>query len=142
MNGLTGEFRVRVITPALNEVCRLFPKVKPRMEVRRQALKLRYWPENHPQDENGRLLDLNWSWIRALPGKADVGELRIDDTIDDKDNLRVIFFVGDRAVRDPLPMIWVLSVLQKKRQDFTKNQIQVFKTRRLLVMERFYKYRA
>ena len=58
------------------------------------------------------------------------------------DNLRVIFFVGDRKVREPLPMIWILAVMQKKRNDFTANEIQIFKAQRLLVQQRFYEYHA
>jgi hypothetical protein len=35
-------------------------------------------------------------------------------------------------------MLWVLSVLQKKRDDFTDAQIRNFKVRRTLILERFY----
>ena len=83
--GLTGQFRVRMFRPALDQIRGLVDRVKEGMEIRRHILKLRYWPENHPQDGQGQLLDLNWSWIRALRG-AHVGELRIDDTIAGNEN--------------------------------------------------------
>ena len=70
-----------------------------------------------------------------------VGELRIDDTIGGCDNLRIIFFRGDPKVKEPLPMIWILHVLQKKRNDFTTHNLTTFKARRTLVLERYYKYR-
>ncbi|HEY7335265.1 MAG TPA: hypothetical protein VH639_10295 [Bryobacteraceae bacterium] len=103
------------------------------MEIRRQALKLRYWPGG----DGGQVVDLDWSWIRTLPGLR-VGELRIHDTIAGNDNLRIIFFVGDESEKDPLPLIWVLRVMQKRKNDFTANEVNIFKARRRLVMERFY----
>jgi hypothetical protein len=109
------------------------------MELRRHALKLRFWP-NLP-DEDGQVVDLNWSWIKSMPG-SHVGELRIDDNIGGNDNLRLIFFVGDDSVCNPLPLTWILSVLQKKRQDFSTNQIKVFRAQRELVLERFYRSHA
>ena len=108
------------------------------MEVRRHALKLRFWPERCPADDDGQLLDLDWSWVKALSGKR-VGELRISDSIGGHDNIRVIFFDPHKqAEKEPMPMLWVLAVFQKKRDDFTKHQILVFKTRRKIVLERFY----
>lgn len=137
---LTGSYRVRVFRPAWNDVKRNLRTTRDMVEVRSHALKLRYWPESLPEDESGQLLDLNWSWIRALPG-LNVGELRIDDVIGGHDNLRIIFFVGDPGVKLPLPIIWVLQVLQKKRNDFTRANIDTFRARRTLVIERFYKLR-
>jgi hypothetical protein len=72
-----------------------------------------------------------------LPGLC-VAELRIHDTIAGNDNLRIIFFVGDEARREPMPFIWVLRVMQKKKNEFTSNEVNIFKARRKLVMERFY----
>jgi hypothetical protein len=51
--------------------------------------------------------------------------------------LRVVFF-DPRIATKPLPILWVLSVFQKKRDDFTKAQLANFKLRRKLVLERFY----
>jgi hypothetical protein len=85
--------------------------------------------------EQGQLLDLDWCWVKSLPGKRS-GELRIHDKIGDCDNLRVIFFVPAQDTKPP--MLWVLSVLQKKRNDFTAAQLRNYEIRRLLILERFY----
>jgi hypothetical protein len=132
---LVGNYFVRAIRPAFHDAHKWLPKASDRAELRRHALKLRFWPERHPVTESGELLDLNWSWINSLKGKR-VGELRISDTIGNCNNLRIIFF--DPQIREPLPMLWVLAVLQKKRDDFTKAQIDNFDLRRTLVLERFY----
>lgn len=132
---LTGNYFVRAIRSALDDARRWMPRRKHQAELRRQALKLRFWPERHPEDDTRQLLDLDWSWIRALPG-MNVGELRIHDTIGGCDNLRVIFFVP--PTREPLPVLWIIGVLQKKRDDFTSAQVRTYKLRRQLVLERFY----
>ncbi|HEY7154191.1 MAG TPA: hypothetical protein VH575_09575 [Gemmataceae bacterium] len=130
---LTGRYRVRATKSAFADVNRMSLHARDRMEIRRQALKLRYWPGG----DGGQVVDLDWSWIRTLPGLR-VGELRIHDTIAGNDNLRIIFFVGDESEKDPLPLIWVLRVMQKRKNDFTANEVNIFKARRRLVMERFY----
>lgn len=137
---LTGTRRVRIFRPAFDEVRKLCRHTKACIEIRRHALKLRYWPNNYPEDDEGQLIDLDWSWIKAMPGMR-TGELRIDDEISGHRNLRIIFYVGDDEVKEPLPMIWVLTVFAKKRNDFTDAQIAVFKGRRKLVRERFYERR-
>jgi hypothetical protein len=134
---LTGNFRVRAIRPAFGDVFKLCNKWSENAEIRRHSLKLRYWPSNHPEDESGKIIDLDWSWIKSMPG-LNVGELRIRDDIAGNDNLRIIFFVGDAEVREPLPVIWILRVMQKSRDDFSKHDIATFRARRLLVVERFY----
>ncbi len=134
---LTGNFRVVPTRQAKAKVAKLCPRRGDQMEIRRHALKLRYWPNHRVADEHGKLLDLNWSWIKFLKG-LDIGELRIDDVIGGNDNLRLIFYVGDTAVKKPLPMIWILDVMQKKRDDFTANELQIFKAKRIIVKERFY----
>jgi hypothetical protein len=135
---LTGNFRVRGLRPAFLAVRRLLPKTADKAELRSQALKLRYWPQKKPTAESGQLLDLDWDWIKALKGLS-IGELRIDDRIGGLDNLRIIFFVGDKKLRSPLPLIWSLHVMQKKRMEFTAADLATFKARRLLVMEWFYR---
>lgn len=137
---LTGHRRVRAIRPAFDDVARLCRRACDRIEIRRHALKLRYWPAKRPTTEAGLVLDLNWSWVRAQRGLC-IGELRLEDTIGGNDNLRIIFFEGDPSVRDPLPLIWILRVMQKKRDDFSSNDLQIFKARRQLVIERYYKNR-
>jgi hypothetical protein len=132
---LTGSYHVRALRPAFHDAHKWLPKSKDRAELRRHSLKLRFWPEKSPKDERGQLLDLDWSWIKALGGYR-IGELRVHDTIGGCDNLRVIFFDPDN--KKPHPTIWVLAVFQKKRDDFTKAQLDNFKLRRQLVIERFY----
>jgi len=133
---LTGRYLVRAIRPAFHDARKWLPRVRDRSELRRHSLKLRFWPKYYPEVDGGEVLDLDWSWIKALKGRR-VGELRVHDTIGGCDNLRVIFFDPQRDTR-PLPMLWVLAVFQKKRDDFTKAQIANFKMRRQLVIERFY----
>jgi len=134
---LTGRYRVRVSRPALNEARRLFPRVSDRMEVRRQALKLRFWPDSAPSTGTGQVLDLDWEWVKGLPF-GDVGELRVHGTIAGNDNLRIIFHDGGGKLKDPLPNIWILRVFQKKRDDFSSNDLAVFKQRRRDVRRIFY----
>lgn len=137
---LTGQYRVRVIRPVLKEATRLCPKAGDYFDLRAQALKLRHWPSHLVTQPNGHVLDLDWEWIKALPGQR-VGELRVDDVIGGFDNLRIIFYVGPSEVKAPLPMVWILAVLQKKRQDFTNHNTSIFEARRVLVDERFYRRR-
>ena len=131
---LTGRYRVRAGSWAWGEAKKLLPRRTDWVELRRHALKLRFWPEPQPEDMAGQLLDLDWQWIKCLPGKR-IGELRIHDTIGGCDNLRVIFFVPN--LKMALPTLWVLSVIQKKRMDFSAAQLANFRIRRGLVLERF-----
>lgn len=138
---LTGNYWVRVFRPAWREASKWLPRTKDRIDLRSHALKLRFWPEAEPEDETGQVLDVNWSWIRALKGGGHkIGELRIDDAIGGHDNLRVIFYLADAHPngKNPMKIIWILAVLQKKRQDFTQAQMDVYKGRKTLVDERFY----
>lgn len=132
---LTGSYLVRALRPAFHDAHRLFPRMRDRAVLRRQTLKLRFWPERHVHESNDLVMDLDWSWIRALRNK-NVGELRIHDTIGNHDNIRVIFF--NPEIHEPLPILWVLAVMQKKRDDFTTANISTFDLRRQLVIERFY----
>lgn len=135
---LTGSYWVRVVLPAVYDAQRLLPRTRDRMILRRHALKLRYWPTPRPTDERGQVLDLDWCWVRALPG-AKVGELRIDDALGDHDNLRLIFWASDeKRKEDPMPCIWVLAAMQKRRNDFSTANIRTFRARRELVRVRFY----
>jgi len=138
-DNLTGKYLIKVYGPAHMSARKLWPRVKNRSRIRRHALKLRFWPEKRPEDDQGEVLDLDWSWIKAMPGK-NVGELRIEETIGGFNNIRIIFFVADKRGQDPLPMIWVLAVLQKKRQEFTRNQVDIFTAQRRQVLERVYGY--
>ena len=133
--GVTGTYLVRALLSAFDDAHRVLPRTRDRAELRRHALKLRFWPDRTGV-HNGQLMDLDWSWIQALRPEK-IGELRIHDTLGDCDNLRVIFFVGPR--RSPgMSMLWVIAVLQKKSNSFSRHQIKVFKDRKDVVMERFY----
>jgi hypothetical protein len=134
---LTGRYRVRAYSPALREVKRMFNRVGDRMEVRRHVLKLRFWPDGASSVPRGQVLDLDWDWVEGLSFR-DVGELRISDVIAGQNNLRIIFHVGGEKMLDPLPVIWVLRVFQKKRMDFTSNDLSVFSERRRQIRRRFY----
>ena len=138
---LTGNFHVRATRPAFSDVGWLFKKTRDSIEVRRHALKLAYWPDNTAVEPSGKVIDLDWSWIRSLEGDK-IGELRIQDTIGGQDNLRIIFFLGPPSDRAIKRCIWILSVIQKRRDDFTTHQIRIFAARRKLVIERFYAERS
>lgn len=133
---MNGNYRIRVCRPAFNAAKRLFPKLSDWMELRSQVLKLRYWPKG---DTGQRILDIDWEWVKAIR-TLEIGELRID-RIGDVENIRVLFFHGDEMVKDPLPVLWVIHVMQKKRMDFTENNLRTFKARRQLILEFYYKPR-
>lgn len=133
---LTGTRLIRGIKSAFQDARRLLPRTKDRVELRRYTLNLRYWPPGVAAVNGGQIMDLDWSWIKTLPGKR-IGELRISNVIGGCDNLRVIFFDPDIDT-EPLPMMWVLAVLQKKKNQFAPQQLRMFELRRLLVIERFY----
>lgn len=133
---LSGNYLVRAGRWAFQEAHRWLPRARDRAELRRHALKLRFWPTGQDESDGGELCDLDWSWIKALP-ELRIGELRVHDTLGGCDNLRIIFFDPKKAGR-PLPTLWVVSVLQKKRDDFTKAQLANYRMRRKLILERFY----
>ena len=137
---LTGKYRVRVFRPAWSDVDKWFKRTRDKIEVRSQALKLRFWPDPPLSDEAGRFLDIDWDWIKALPGH-NVGELRINDEIGGHKNLRLIFYKGPLVEGVQMPIIWVLAVLPKKRMDWTQANILTFKGRKTLVFERYYRNR-
>jgi hypothetical protein len=114
----------------------MFPRASDYMAIRRHALKLRYWPDASP-DGPGTVLDLDCEWVKGLP-HGDVGELRIRDVIAGHDNLRMIFHVAGALPKEERPSLWVLRVFQKKRDDFTSNDLAVFKQRRRDVRRLFY----
>jgi hypothetical protein len=60
---LTGKYLVRAGIWAFQEAHKWLPRTRDRAELRRQALKLRFWPACHPEDDGGQVLDLDWCWI-------------------------------------------------------------------------------
>lgn len=75
---LNGTHHVRALKSALQAAKDYWPKTQHRMEVRRHALKLRYWGDRHLA--TGSVLDLNYEAIKALAGSG-IYELRVDDAI-------------------------------------------------------------
>ncbi|MCC7423636.1 MAG: hypothetical protein IT428_25495 [Planctomycetaceae bacterium] len=135
--GLEGAYHVKPVAAAIRDAQDLFPKYGDYQEARRHALKLRFWPSGM-SEERGTVVDLDWEWIKAMIGEK-VGELRIDDQIAGQNNLRIIFYVSDIILpNEPLPKIWLLSILQKKSWDFTKNDLRTFRTRLAVLKLRTY----
>lgn len=139
---MTGLHYVRAVRSAFQDAQRLFPNMCDRAELRRQALKMRFFGEDSSFPDMA--VDLNWSWVESLR-KYRIGELRIDDEIGGFNNLRIITWHPIRSVppswapnQSPVSHIWVLAVMQKKNNDFTKANLSTFKLRRVTVLERFY----
>jgi hypothetical protein len=107
------------------------------MEVRRNALKLRHWGHREGQG----VMDLTYESIKAMP-RSGVYELRIDDELGGHRNIRIIFFEAPEVWKPnrayPLPVLWVLEALPKKRNDWTTGDIDRFWAKRGIVKERFY----
>lgn len=134
---LNGTHLVRALRSALQSAKHFWPRVGDRMEVRRNALKLRHWGQRVQQG----VMDLTYESIKSMAGSG-VYELRLDDEIGGLRNIRVIFFEPPSAWRParhyPKPILWVLEALPKKRQDWTSNDIDRFWAKRGIVKERFY----
>jgi hypothetical protein len=112
-------FTVHLESAAERAIRKAWPQEPDREEVRQQIRKLRFWPTRAPTDETGRRFDLNWSLLRAYP-KAKIYELRLAGKIGGKSNIRAIFVVRARVVH-------VLTVLIKKRQEFTRHDLATFR---------------
>ena len=139
---LTGTHHVRALKSALHKARRRYwPTVGPRMEVRRQALKLRYWGERHAFGAETGVLDLTYESIKSMPSSG-VYELRLDDEIGGHRNIRVVFLVPpddwEPVQYSPLPVIWVLEALPKRRNAWTAEDLDRFWALRATVHERFY----
>jgi hypothetical protein len=136
-SGLRGNYHVKPTPSTIRDAMGLFPKYGDYQEARRHAKKLMFWPSGEDQD-SGRVVDLDWEWVKALKGTR-TGELRIDDVIGGHNNLRVIFHVADEVLSgDPLPKIWIIAVLQKKSNHFTANDIATFRGRLTILKKRYY----
>lgn len=137
---LTGTHHVRALRSALQKAKRTWPQTGPRMEVRRQALKLRYWGERHTHG-NGMLCDLTYESIKALSGSG-IYELRLDDEIGGQENIRVIFLEPPDDWTPnyglPLPPLWVIEAVVKKRNGWTSYDLARFRAGRTIVQQRFY----
>src|SRR5687767_8211910 len=105
---VTGTHLVRALRSALQSARYYWPKVGDRMEVRRNALKLRFWGMRSQTEENELIMDVSYESIKSLQGSG-VYELRLDDEIGGQRNVRVIFFVPPEKwkpiARMPLPTL-------------------------------------
>ncbi|MEX1098199.1 MAG: hypothetical protein WED34_19300 [Planctomycetales bacterium] len=139
---LTGCNFVRFTRHGLQSMRHHWGRMGDRFEVRRQALKLRFWDERH-EHPPGMLLDHSYESIKALPGLS-IYELRVDDEIGGQSNIRVVFFDPPKdwhpslAEARPMRTVWVLEALPKKRMHWTKNELTRFRTSRLLLRKRCY----
>ena len=139
--GVTGTHFVRPLRSAFQKARKLWPAAGPRMEVRRQALKLRFWGQRHEAGTDASILDLSYESIKAMPGSG-VYELRLDDEIGGHRNIRIVFFVPPsewKCLHDlPLPALFVLEPVVKKRNEWTAGDLARFRAGRAVVKERFY----
>jgi hypothetical protein len=139
---VTGVNFVRFTRHGLQAIRAYWSKIGDRFEVRRQALKLRFWDERHLHPP-GMLFDHSYESIKSLPGLG-VYELRLDDSIGGQSNIRLVFFDPPKAWRPlseearPLRTLWILEALPKRRNDWTSNEITRFRASRLLVRKRFF----
>jgi hypothetical protein len=139
---VTGVNFVRFTRHGLQAIRGYWVEIGDRFEVRRQALKLRFWDERRLHLP-GMLFDHTYESIKAL-SKLGIYELRVDDAIGGQSNIRIVFFdppsdwqpvVGERR---PLRVVWVLEALPKRRNDWTTNDLTRFRASRLLIVRRFY----
>lgn len=139
---ITGVNFVRCTRHGLQVARRTWPKTADRFEVRRQALKLRFWDERHLHP-TGMLFDHTYESIKALSGLG-IYELRLADEIGGQSNIRLVFFDPPRDWQPvlgearPLRIVWVLEALPKRRNDWTPNEISRFRAARLLIAKRWY----
>ena len=139
---VTGCNFVRFTRHGLQAIRAYWEKIGDRFEVRRQALKLRFWDERHTHS-TGMLFDHTYESIKSLAGLG-IYELRLDDDIGGQSNIRIIFFdppaswVPAAEHKKPLRVIWVLETMPKRRNEWTTNDITRFRASRLLLKQRFY----
>jgi hypothetical protein len=139
---ITGVNFVRASRHGLQAARKFWPATGDRFEVRRQALKLRFWDERHLHPP-GMLGDLTYETIKGLPGLG-IYELRLDDTIGGLSNIRIVFFDPPRNWQPralearPLPIVWILEAMPKRRNEWTKFDVERFRRARLLIQKRCY----
>lgn len=139
---VTGCNFVRFSRHGLQAIRHYWQKMGDRFEVRRQALKLRFWDERH-EHPPGLLCDLSYERIQAL-AHLGIYEARVDDEIGGQSNIRIAFFdppttwTPQPGEERPNRVIWVLEALPKKRNNWTVNDITRFEGARLVIVRRFY----
>jgi len=139
---LAGVNFVRFTRHGLHSIRAYWSGIGDRFDIRRYALKLRWWDERHLH-LSGMIFDHSYESIKSLPGSG-IYEMRVDDVIGGQSNIRVVFFDSPRSwaplihEKRPMRVVWVLEVLPKRRNDWTKNDITRFRAARLLIKKRFY----
>jgi hypothetical protein len=139
---ITGVNFVRATRHGLQLARKLWPVTGDRFEIRRQALKLRFWDERHLH-RPGVLVDLTYESIKALSGLG-VYELRVDDVIGGLSNIRIVCFDPPKdwqpvvSQARPMRMVWVLESMPKRRDDWTAHDLRRFRAARLLLQKRCY----
>lgn len=116
---------VILLPSAERAVRRHWPRTDDAEELRRQIGKLQYWRLRTKIGKHKQLLDLSWCRIRACTAEQ-IYELRIAGRIGNIQNIRVIFYPATVPETKEL-MIIVLTVMPKKRQQFTTHDIEVFR---------------
>lgn len=139
--GLEGTHWVRALDCALDGARKHWPGDRDFAELRRHALKLRWWGQRHESANDPTIMDISYDPIKAMKGE-DVYEARVSDEIGGQKNIRIVFFVPPAKLKPieetPLPTIWILCALPKKRDDWTTAQIITFRAKRAKVIERFF----
>ena len=139
MSQLFGQFQVKPTSSAFADARSLFPRVRDYQELRRQALKLAFWPSG--ETVSGQVCDLDWDIISGM-SHPKAYELRVDDEIGGFDNLRLIFYVFRKDLilpGDLMPRLWILAVMQKKTQRFSAHNLTTFSSRVTLIQQRWYR---
>ena len=145
---ITGCNLVRFTRHGLQSIRHPWPKVNHRFKVRRQALKLRWWDERH-LFPTGILVDLSYEKIKALKDES-IYELRLTGQIGGQSNIRVVFFDPPKdwvplvpypvvADEQTMRVVWVLEAMPKKRNEWTRADLDRFSGSQLLIRERFYR---
>lgn len=127
-----GTVIVKFQPAAERSVRRTWPRPEDQEALRRHVLKLRHWPARGPAGKGGKVLDMDWSLIRACAGEK-IYELRVADRIGGQRNVRVIFCVAPDAGSDATA-VHVLTVMVKKRQRFTSHDLDTFRCGRQNVL--------
>lgn len=137
---VTGTNFVRFTRHGLQTARSIWKSTGDRFEIRRQALKLRFWDDRH-QHPPGMMFDLSYESIKGLSGSG-IYEARIDDEIGGQANIRIVFFDPPRewvpSDAKPLRVIWILEVFPKRRNEWTKHDLKRFKASRLILAQRCY----
>jgi hypothetical protein len=135
-SGLRGNYFVAPTASAFKQAMKLCDgRMREFQKLRRHGLKLMWWPAKEG-DEAGH--DCDWDWIKTLESKR-IGELRIDERINNHRNVRIIFFKANLTRPDePLPRIWLMETFAKDHQKFSSKELKAFAAMRDWIVFREY----